>query len=267
MSIKVMSWVWDNSPYSGAALLVHLAFADWADDDGLCWPSQVKVAHKARCSVEHVRKVTRQMEADGTLVVERESAGRGKPTHYRVVARTPNSVGVNSETPNSGIGNPQLQPEKAPTLPPNNRQEPSVEQPSTTEFETNAIALRPTDYALNAPLDLSLLMVDPDIPTRIFEVFWDVYPRHTGGKPTARKAWDEAIKTTDPQVIVDGALRFREDPNRLDEFTPHPSTWLNQNRWADDPLPARGASTRQSGTATFVKAFEPQGRPLIELDW
>lgn len=247
-----MSWVWDNSPYSGAALLVHLAFADWADDEGLCWPSQVKVAHKARCSVEHVRQVTRQMVADGSLVVERESAGRGKPTHYRVVGRTPNSVGGNVETPNSDLRNPQIQPDKPPNPSPNNRQEPSVEQPSTTDL---------------APLDLSLLMVDPDIPTRIFDVFWDVYPRHTGGRPAARKAWDKAIKRTDPQVIVDGALRFREDPNRLDEFTPHPSTWLNQQRWEDDPLPARGASTRQSGTATFVTAFEPQGRPLIELDW
>jgi hypothetical protein len=119
-----------------------------------------------------------------------------------------------------------------------------------------------TSVDVNAPL---ANLIPIDLATAMFDVFWDVYPRHTGGKPMARKAWDKAVKRADPQVIVDGALRFREDPNRLDEFTPHPSTWLNQSRWTDDPLPARGGG-RMSGTATYMEVAQ-QGRPLIELDW
>lgn len=74
-----------------------------------------------------------------------------------------------------------------------------------------------------------------------FEDFWREYPRHVA-KPTAQKAWDKALKTASADVIVAGARRFRDDPNREDTYTPHPSTWLNQGRWDDDPLPGRTVS-------------------------
>ena len=38
MSIKRMNAVWNLSKQSGSALLVLLALADRADDDGFCWP-------------------------------------------------------------------------------------------------------------------------------------------------------------------------------------------------------------------------------------
>lgn len=256
-----MSWVWDHSPYSGASLLMHLALADWANDDGECWPNQPQIAAKMRSSIETVRRLTRKMEEDGWLVIVEPSPGKGRSHRYQLAlsapsrdvltpadTASPTDCGASPVTPTTGSGYPHIDAGFPPHRSPDNRQEPSVEQPSNT-------------------LAILANLTAPDLDTEMFNVFWDVYPRHTGGRPPARKAWDNAIKRTDPQVIVDGALRFREDPNRLDEFTPHPSTWLNQNRWADDPLPARGASTRQSGTATFVKAFGWQGCPLIELDW
>lgn len=33
--------------------------------------------------------------------------------------------------------------------------------------------------------------------------------------------------------------RYRDDPNRDDGYTAHPTTWLNRDGWDDDPLPAR----------------------------
>jgi hypothetical protein len=36
-----------------------------------------------------------------------------------------------------------------------------------------------------------------------------------------------------------GAERYRDDPNRTDEFTAHPTTWLNRDGWNDAPLPSR----------------------------
>ena len=56
MSIKAMSWVWDNSPYEGVGLLVHLALADFADDQGVCWPSQKRISDKCKSSERHVRR-------------------------------------------------------------------------------------------------------------------------------------------------------------------------------------------------------------------
>lgn len=71
-----------------------------------------------------------------------------------------------------------------------------------------------------------------------FDEFWSVYPRRAG-KLDARKAWAKAVKLAGPDVILAGACRYAADPNREAAYTAHPSTWLNQGRWDDDPLPAR----------------------------
>jgi hypothetical protein len=59
------------------------------------------------------------------------------------------------------------------------------------------------------------------------------------GKQAAEKAYAKAAKTTEENVIIAGARRYADDPNRVDAFTAHPTTWLNAGRWNDDPLPER----------------------------
>jgi hypothetical protein len=71
-----------------------------------------------------------------------------------------------------------------------------------------------------------------------FDEFWDIYPRRVA-KEAARKAWASAIKKADVETILAGARRYRDDPAREPEFTAHPSTWLNQGRWGDEPMPTR----------------------------
>ncbi len=127
MSIKIMSWVWDNSPYEGKALLIHLAMADFANDEGLLWPSQATLAKKSRSTDRHVRDVISGMERDG--LVELVTASNGRDAHkYRLLAR--NSVPPEvSSTRNSTT----LSPELGDNLPGNpapknrkNHQEPSL---------------------------------------------------------------------------------------------------------------------------------------------
>jgi hypothetical protein len=71
----------------------------------------------------------------------------------------------------------------------------------------------------------------------LFTRFWAAYPRKIG-KGQARKAWAKVIKTTDPEAVIAAAghftaLRGHEDP----QFIPHPTTWLNGERWGDVPDP------------------------------
>lgn len=69
-----------------------------------------------------------------------------------------------------------------------------------------------------------------------FVAFWAAYPRKVD-KGHARKAWQAKVTAgADPQHIADGAARYRDDPNRPTEerFIPHPSTWINGERWADE---------------------------------
>jgi hypothetical protein len=39
MSIKVMSQVWEHSTRKGTRLLLLLALADFANDEGICYPA------------------------------------------------------------------------------------------------------------------------------------------------------------------------------------------------------------------------------------
>ena len=79
--------------------------------------------------------------------------------------------------------------------------------------------------------------------TRNFDEFWQVYPRHRD-KRKAFKAWRNAVArlgaTADARAaIIAGAIRYRDDPNRLDEFTKYAEGWLNGDGWEDEPLPSR----------------------------
>jgi len=85
-----------------------------------------------------------------------------------------------------------------------------------------------------------------------FEIFWTTYPRKAA-KPRAREAWAKAILKADPEVIIAAAAAYADDPNRVQEFTAHAATWLNQERWNDDPLPQR----------TVVPSVVPKSAPNI----
>jgi len=81
-----------------------------------------------------------------------------------------------------------------------------------------------------------------------FDEFWSIYPRREA-KAAARKAWDKAIKRADPADICAGAKRYRDQPGRDPKFTAHAATWLNADRWADEP---------QSGSVVAIRAGPQQ---------
>ena len=75
-----------------------------------------------------------------------------------------------------------------------------------------------------------------------FDAFWAVYPRKVG-KPKALASYRKAIRLgVKPSEIFAAAEQLRDDPNRVEEFTPHPTTWLNREGWNDPPLPARSSN-------------------------
>lgn len=62
----------------GSEALVLLALADQANDEGLCWPSQEKLAPKARQSVSTLRRSLRSLEKMGLLTTITRSSTRGR---------------------------------------------------------------------------------------------------------------------------------------------------------------------------------------------
>ncbi|MGB8601101.1 MAG: hypothetical protein WCD42_02780 [Rhizomicrobium sp.] len=84
MSLRLTADVLDYAPYDGGTLLVLLALASWANDDGTrIFPRIEAMAAKARLGVRATQYALRQLEEDGVLSVV--SAGRGrKTTEYRL---------------------------------------------------------------------------------------------------------------------------------------------------------------------------------------
>ena len=66
-----------------------------------------------------------------------------------------------------------------------------------------------------------------------FARFWDAYPSRKG-KRAAQLAFAKALKRGTADAIVAGAERYRDEPTRDPQFTAHPATWLNQDRWLDE---------------------------------
>ena len=71
-------------------------------------------------------------------------------------------------------------------------------------------------------------------PDPHFDEFWAAYPRKTD-KGNARKAWAKALKKTKPEVLIAAAAALAAT-NPDWKFTAHPTTWLNGERWEDQPL-------------------------------
>lgn len=104
-----------------------------------------------------------------------------------------------------------------------------------------------------------------------FQRFWSIYPRKAG-KGAARQAWSKAIGKATVDEICLGAERYRDDPNRSPQFTAHPATWLNNERWDDEPLPKR-TDIETPRALTFMEQVsgepcehgEPRGRDRCPL--
>jgi len=158
-----MAYVWDNSKQTGSALLMLLAIADHANDDGVCWPSVKRLAARCRVQERQAKKLIKQLEESGELIVER-GIGRKHTSLYtikgapectineaekvysstkKVYSRTPKSAKkVSSSTKKVYSRTPE------PSIEPSVKRKPSIE-PSTTRGDGDdsfADLQRPAPY-------------------------------------------------------------------------------------------------------------------------
>ena len=207
MSIRLMSDVWrTNLPTTEKMVL--LVIADHANDEGTqSYPSQATIAEKASISIRTVQRAVNTLVSEGYIRMFKHSGGSAncrddrRPHLYQ--------ININKLRGDTVTG----------------RQNDANGATLTTSTGRHS---RP----MNHPSEPSLK------PSIHFDMFWDKYPRKVG-KQAAEKAFIKALKLASVEDIVSGAERYAKDPNRVDAFTAHPTTWLNAGRWADGPLPER----------------------------
>ncbi len=83
VSIRQIARVWEDSPYKDASLLIHLAIADFVNDDGEGFCSWKQIQAKARVSRRTVASTLERMKTDGAIEVV-EEARHHRATVYRL---------------------------------------------------------------------------------------------------------------------------------------------------------------------------------------
>lgn len=84
MSVRTMAKVWEFSQHKGNDLLMLLAIADFADDDGKAYPSVNTLAEKCRMQGRGANKVLAALRASGELEIRQNEGPKGTNL-YRIV--------------------------------------------------------------------------------------------------------------------------------------------------------------------------------------
>ena len=210
--------LWVARAASPRALALFARLAVFANHEGEAWPSRRTLAEELRCSVDTVDRCVSELVLAGALEVSPRNREGGEQTSnvYRVLFMRPG--GLTDAAPRGRMDSAGGSLTDAA---PGTRQD---LEPDLREPEKNTGAASPR------------LVIDH---RSLFEAFWETYPRKAG-KGAAREAFKRAAKKVDPDLIITGAHDFATDPNLNPDkrYIPHPATWLNQERWDDDPLPA-----------------------------
>jgi hypothetical protein len=109
--------------------------------------------------------------------------------------------------------------------------------PRAARTDSDATVAPPTDNAAGCAVPKRRSKPKPPPDTPETEEFWRAYPRHDG-KQDFKFAFAEALKKTTAAELIAAAKRYAasrasEDP----KWTLYASTWLNKERWTDEPAP------------------------------
>lgn len=98
-----------------------------------------------------------------------------------------------------------------------------------------------------------------------FPAFWLAYPRKVG-KAAALKAYGKALKRTDTAALLAAVTAYAPTRRGQDAtYTPHPSKWLNDDRWLDNPDEAAPELTR--GDYLRLRMAPPGTNPHMAHLW
>lgn len=219
--------------------MVLLVIADHASDDGTnAYPSQRTIATKASISIRTVQRCVNNLVATKYLQMDKHAGGSAKCRDDR----RPHLYTINLD---------RLRVDSVTT-----RTRGDIEDINgATITTTTGGQSRPKNHTNEPSLE----------PSQHFDTFWEIYPLKVGKKP-AQVAFAKIIKTTALEVILEGARRYASDPNRHPSYTAHPSTWLNQERWADAPLPPREVTPQERKEQELLKSRERDERAKADRE-
>lgn len=98
MSVKASRLVWSSSKHGGTYLLVMLAIADFADDNGIAYPSVSTIGKWCKLQPRSVNKVLRVLRQSGELQVEFNASPLGTNIYRIKLSGTPARADIPART-------------------------------------------------------------------------------------------------------------------------------------------------------------------------
>lgn len=197
-----------------------------------CFQSRATIAKLCRVSVKTVDRAIEELVDLGAVTVTR---------------RYIDAKGDITENPQEGVEFTSNEYTVIMSLPRENLTPPLGNSDATPRDKNDTLIKEPFNQRKEP--DISSSSVDDG-----FATFWATYPRRIG-KGAALKAWKKALKVATADQILAGAetyaqIRAGDDP----QYTAHPATWLNQQRWEDEPDPQiRRLSNREQNLKTMFE--------------
>jgi len=222
MSLRAMTWAWEQNTRSSGERLVLLALADHAGDDGECYPHTARLAEKCSLDRKTVQRHLIALDERGLVAkLYRRKRGDGRLAgwQYRLALDT-----VEGAPTSPREGTPTSPPEGTPTSRLEGTPMPSLEPSSMNRQDEPSIEPAVVDE---------------------WDRWWSTYPRKTG-KQAARKAWEKlsAADRTAALAELDTHVAYWQAVATSPQFIPHAATWLNGRRWEDE-LPEPNTPNRR----------------------
>lgn len=204
MSVEAITYVWQQSPYSGSTLIVHLAVADVVNDlhDNEFWSAIEPLAAKCNLNRRTVERALAQLVDDGWLTRLVDGKEKGQPSRYRFDIDGAEGT-ADRRTRVRQIAAPLRQ----------------IAAPPPIENSKELKGLFDAFYEAY-PRHVGRAKAE--------QAFMRAVKR---GTEPATIIYGARRFASDPNLPPPAEARF----------IPHPATWLNEGRWDDDPLPPRGA--------------------------
>lgn len=206
-----MARVWAHSQSTGGELLVMLALADFANDEGECWPYIATLAAKARLTERQVQKLLPRLERSGEIRRVKSNGGRNRPHRFFLTVtengeqNSLNKIHRKRETVNFETGNGELEFTRI--------------EPSGT---INNTALAPKARATKSPNWIGQTKKGEDRSAGsngamatfhdLFIAKFDAKPDIVGGRDG--KILSDLVKSHGVELVIELLHRFFESPPR-----------------------------------------------------
>lgn len=212
-----------------AAKIVLYWLADHHNGEtGMCFPSLKTLAQECEMDVATVKRHLLGLEASGLIERQKRHRANGSQTSTQYILQFRDPLAQNAPAPSAKCATPLAQKDTPHNLGSNN------------------------------------LGIEPVSNIDHFEDFWTAYPRKIG-KGAARKAFAAAIKKATIEEISSGLNNQREALLAKEQkYIPHASTWLNGERWNDDPTHHNEQNTRANSTLDAISLAARAGRSPSE---